>query len=285
MFDIWRERSELAELVYSGNNYKIRVNETARSEFPICTIYCSSNNIWYPNEEACFRRSFIENDYYEWRKTRIANVQKEIWIRDIYKSWYVTGINRELDSIEKLISFLKEETVGYDVILIGSSAGGYLASLLSKPLKAVRSIVFSAQFDLNRDGALSNNPFLQQYKGSKRDVFYDLSEYLKDSTAEIFYIYPNQNVQDLGHRDAVSDLTNIKRMGLKSKRHGMVVYKCCVPQIINMNNEQLSLLFKQYDGKQPFELSVKLVGWTTTIVNILHELNTIVMKVFNRIKK
>lgn len=277
MFDIWREKSDLAEQVYCGENYRIVDNPAAEST--ICAIYCSSNNIWFPNEEAFFRRSFIESDYYEWQKIRIKNAKKEIWIRDIYKSWYVTGINREICSVEKLIDFLRKETAGYEVVLIGSSAGGYLAALLSKPLSAFKAIVFSAQFDLNLPGAINNNPFLQKYKGTEREAYYDLSEYLKYSDAEIFYIYPNKNPQDIGQMETVKQLKSIHMMGMNSKRHGMVVYKCCVDELINMSKEQLKAVFERYRDKNPFILSVNIVGVIKTLQYVASELRSLLRKV------
>lgn len=281
MFDIWNSRSALAEEVYKGENYRISYSDIKNNYPPVCVIYCSSNNIWFPNEEKYFKYSFVENDYYEWQKQRVENADKEIWLRDIYKSWYVTGINYEINTIDKLIDFLKKETQGYNVILIGSSSGGYLAALLSKPLKAMKTIVFSAQFDLNIQGALNKNPFLQKYQGTERENYYKLNKYLADSNEEIYYIYPNRNIQDIAHRNSIKTLSNVIKMGLRSRRHGMVVYKCCIPLIINMSNSDLKYLFHKYDNSFPFLLAVRMTGIKATIKELVSMIwKSIKMKCF-----
>lgn len=178
-FDIWTKKSELAEQIYSNDNYIVHDNNTdGVLNNKKCVIYCSSNNIWMPNEESAFRYSFVENDYYEWNKTRVHNADREIWIRDIYKSWYVTGINKRICSIDLLIEFLKNMTTGYDVEILGSSAGGYIAVILASALKANKAVVFSAQFNLTHP-KIESNPLIRKYKNSEREKYYQLYECLK----------------------------------------------------------------------------------------------------------
>lgn len=103
VFDIWTKREPLAEEIYNKDNYKIIDNpHGTRDE---CILYFSSNNIWFPNTEEAFKHSFVENDYYEWVKYGSTVSKKAIFFRDIYKSWYVTGINRHISSIDKLAEF------------------------------------------------------------------------------------------------------------------------------------------------------------------------------------
>lgn len=265
MFDIWRKEEKLAEEVYAKDNYLIVDNANVKStssESQTCVIYCSSNNIWSPNEEYAFKRSFIQNDYYEWQKLRVKGAIREIWIRDIYKSWYVTGINSEINSVDKLIEFLKDATKGYSVEIVGSSAGGYIAALLSKALNAEKTIVFSAQFDLNHRGALDANPFLQRYKGTERERYYNLCDYLADTKSELFYIYPMKNEQDAYHFRKIQSIKSkyIHCLGLKSKRHGVVVYKCCIEPLINMEAVKMRELFKKENRSSPLFMSLRLVG-------------------------
>lgn len=288
MFDIWNQPKEIAEEIYARKNYLIIDNPNAEkdsSDPKICVIYCSSNNIWSPNEEYAFKRSFVENDYFEWKKLRVKNASREIWIRDIFKSWYVTGINSEIDSIDKLIDFLKEVTTGYSVEIVGSSAGGYIAAVLSKALKADKTIVFSAQFDLNHPGAISVNPFLQRYKGTDREKYYDLSEYLADSESELFYIYPMENSQDTYHFGKIEGINSktIHCLGLKSKRHGMVVYKCCVEPLINLNIIELKKLFIKENHASPLFMSLRFVGGGVTFRNIWQEVCRLTKKMIKKV--
>ena len=87
-------------------------------------------------------------DKFEWRKHLIRRAYKQIWIRDITKEFYVRGINNQINSIDKMIDFLKKETEGYRSICIGSSAGGYIATLLGAVLNAEYVYCFSGYFNL-----------------------------------------------------------------------------------------------------------------------------------------
>ena len=60
------------------------------------------------------------------------------FVRDVYKQWYLKGVNAEIDSIEKLYEFLKAETEGYQIVTVGSSAGGYAAVLFGYLLNATK---------------------------------------------------------------------------------------------------------------------------------------------------
>ena len=94
MFDIWNQRVAVAEEAYQSGNYRIEYNETTDKNE--CVIYFSSNNIWFPNTEKAFQKSIVEEDRYEWQRNPYRIGKKNIYLRDIYKSWYVQGINYEL---------------------------------------------------------------------------------------------------------------------------------------------------------------------------------------------
>ena len=51
-FDIWRNRETIANQAYNLDNYKM-IQKKADG---VCVIYCSSNDIWYPNEKDIFER-------------------------------------------------------------------------------------------------------------------------------------------------------------------------------------------------------------------------------------
>jgi hypothetical protein len=78
----------------------------------------------------------------------MKNAGKLIFVRDIFKSWYVCGISDRYSSIDDMIDFLKEETKGYKVITVGNSAGGYMAVLAGVLLGAERVFNFSGQYSL-----------------------------------------------------------------------------------------------------------------------------------------
>ena len=88
-------------------------------------IYLTSNNLFFPHTEEMFWKAVVEKDRYEWTKQKISYVQKHIFLRDIYKQWYASGINSTLDSIDKVVEWLKVEVKDYTrIVCLGSSGGG-----------------------------------------------------------------------------------------------------------------------------------------------------------------
>jgi hypothetical protein len=115
--------SEMVKNTYKNDpNYLIEYSPTINKKY--CIIYFSSHNIYYPNSEIAFEKQLLGKNRYEWYKTRVQNGYKHLFIRDIQKQWYLGGINSFINTPQKLLSFLKEETIGFQVIVLGSSAGG-----------------------------------------------------------------------------------------------------------------------------------------------------------------
>lgn len=102
--------SEIVQSVYNKlPNYKIVYDDSCSENR--CAIYFSSNNIYYPNTEEIFRKRIVEKDFFEWYHTRVK-ARKHIFVRDVFKQWYIDGINTEIDSPEKLLTWLKQEAGG-----------------------------------------------------------------------------------------------------------------------------------------------------------------------------
>ena len=90
--------SDIVWEVYKNNkNYKIEYNENCK-EKNYCAIYFCSNDIYYPNNESIFRKRIIEKNFYEWFGTRVDKAYKHIFVRDVFKQWYLTGININIDN-------------------------------------------------------------------------------------------------------------------------------------------------------------------------------------------
>ena len=86
-----------------------------------CYIFFFVNGLYYPNTQDEFIQKIVYEDRYEWRnlcKTRSfkKNAKKVIFVRDIYKQWYVTGCSKKLNTIDKMYLYLKNITTGYDII-------------------------------------------------------------------------------------------------------------------------------------------------------------------------
>ena len=264
-FDIWRNREPIAEQAYDLDNYMI----IQKKNDGVCVIYCSSNDIWYPNERDVFeKRIFVENRF-EWENIRYQNAGKEIFVRDIYKSWYVTGINSRIDSMDKLLDWLRKETEGYEIVVVGSSAGGYLASIISLNLNISHAIVFSPQYFLKNKYAYEVNPYLQKYE-DERGAYY-MCNFAEKLTSTIYYFYPEESASDKIQYEYVKNVSNVKTYKFKSSRHGIPCYKCNLTRIINMSKKDLELLWEKYRLQtiSPLILSMELSGVKSTIQYIV----------------
>lgn len=211
---------------YSGEKYAV--------------IYCSSNGVYKNDTIADFTKSILQIDNYEWFMTRIPYAEKHIFIRDISKRFYQFGINNNgLNSIEKIAEMLKEETKGYKIITIGSSAGGTAAIVLGKMLNADFTIAFS--------------PMLKTYKEDipkeiieekiKNKEYFDNVNYA-NSEVPIFYIYPNGSEWDIYNSSLVKDYKNVYFLPIESSIHGVPLNKRILKKILGTNKETLKNIFK-----------------------------------------
>ena len=102
-----------------------------------CYVYFSSNGLYVKDSLDSFCQRVITEDRYEWiYNVRDLRPEKEIFIRDIWLSWYVKGINETLNTIEKVIEWLQEECRGYQIVTVGCSSRGYMAVIAGCLLRA-----------------------------------------------------------------------------------------------------------------------------------------------------
>lgn len=154
--------TEALKECYEGNsNVFFRDNYTSDNNF--CYIYFSSNALYRKNDFNDFLLKVIEQNRYEWLHLSAVNKpKKEIFVRDIYLSWYVRGINREHPSYKALIDLLREMSREYTVRCVGASSGGFIAAIVAMELEAEICYSFSGQFSLgNHFDHLQTNPYLQ----------------------------------------------------------------------------------------------------------------------------
>ena len=283
MFDIWSKEIDIAKNVYERDNYTIKLNPDCRNG--ICYIFFSSNNIWFPNTEEAFRRSFVDNDYYEWYKFDKLSAEKFIFVRDIYKSWYVSGINSRINSIDALLSLLKQETQGMKIITVGSSAGGYMAALAAVCLDADYSISFSPQFDLSVKGVLGVNPLLKKYQYIfERSRYYQIGDIIKNSETDIFYFMPVYCKQDLEQLEKVAEFDNVHIIKIASKHHGIPLFTGNLYDLLCLDKKELKCLFTEYNNKiiDMISISIRLSGMRGTFIAVYKDLLKLIKKKIRR---
>jgi hypothetical protein len=252
MFDIWSEDNDFLNEDYKKSNIKIKTNNKAKSN--ICLIFCSGNGLYFPNTEKEYINKIRKNDRYEWEniaKNRMLQkyVAKMIFIRDIYKQWYVTGINFQLYNIDILVEYLRKETIGYQVVTVGNSAGGYMATLLGVLLNAFRIITISGQYNLW--GFINNknnkNLFLEKYKECEiQSKYYDLRMLLKNSTVPVLYFFPCNCREDVEQYEIVKEYDNILPFLINSNQHGAGVNSVHYPFLFTCNSKELEKIYLRY---------------------------------------
>ena len=242
-------RTELIEKQYDEPNYRI-VN--GRSDKKKALVFFSSNGIYYPNTEKEFTGKIITLDYYDWLnigKHRLIRsyFSRIVYVRDIYKQWYVTGINRKINTRSKLCDFLRDELKGYDITTCGSSSGGYMAALVGSLLNAERIIDSSGQFDLSTN--LGNEPFLDLMADDpviKEQL--SLKDIISGHTGSLYYFYPAHNQGDIVQNEHISDL-DVKRFAMDSDRHNRTIRPVCFPYVLTMPKDRLDGLQEKYNGR------------------------------------
>lgn len=231
---------KIYETAYSLDNYMVQIDEKINNN--ICVIYVSSSGIYYPNTENALEECIIKKNIFEWYGTRFNKARKHIFIRDVSKQFYITGINKKINSVDEVISFLEREIDGFEVYVVGSSAGGYMASLVAAKLDAKMLICFSGYFNLNivdHDIWFYISKFRDDEKRSK---YFNISDIVNDYKGLMLYFYPSKLEDDVLQSKEICEKNNIYKIAVKSKIHG-------VPISMNVTKELFSLTAEEIKDK------------------------------------
>ena len=252
-------------------NYLIEYSTEASSK-EYCAIYFSSNNIYTPNEESAFKYRIVEKNSFEWYGLRMKKAYKHIFVRDIFKQWYLKGINAEIDTPEKLCSFLIKETQGMKVICIGSSAGGYAAILYGSLLKAERVIAFNAQFELrsllSREDE-AKNPLVYRVLNTEYEKYLELPSVANMANTEVFLFQSTMSKWDILQDKYIKDTLPIHKIRFRTSIHGVPFLKVAIPAIYDMDSSKLIKYEKQINN--PFLFTIKMVGIIKTITGFIQQ--------------
>jgi hypothetical protein len=262
--------SSIVKSAYENNdNFLIEYDFSQNNSY--CAIYFSSNYIYYPNTEESFTSSIIKKNKYEWYGTRVPYAYKHIFIRDIQKQWYLTGINGKYNSPDKLLSFLQAETKEYKVITLGSSAGGFAAVLYGSLLKASLILSFNGQFEIKsllETSSEEMDPVLfRTCKNKNLYKFFDTKKFISEGL-NIFYFYSAKSSWDCKQKEHIEDI-NLNVITFKTNHHGVPFLKCNLPVILAKPLNELNL----YSGKayNPVLFSLQLVGLKETMKGLFNQ--------------
>ena len=246
--------SDLIKRAYEEkDNYSIEYSE-GEDNSSCVAIYFSSNAIFYPDTELVFTDTIVLKDRYEWKNNRIKRATKHVFLRDLYKSWYLFGINRELHNIESLCEFIKRETEGYEeIVVVGSSAGAYVAILIGTMIRANVILAFSPQWNLYDENIVeklhNKRPDLDIKDCQK---YFDLTKY--GDYENVFYFVPIFSEDDIIQLGYAERLTNIRIIKLLSNQHGVAIPYETLWYILNMKKRKLIKL----QGKK---FSMTSIAW------------------------
>lgn len=212
-----------------------------------CYIFFSSNGI-YEDTLDKFCESMIENNRYEWKSIAEAvkkrkRVGRIIYVRDVYKRYYIYGINKELNTVSKLLDKLKELTKGYKVTTIGISSGGYMAALTGAYLNAERVFSISGQFEIEsclNDGEVNE---------VKNKTYLNIVKMIKEKRqVKVFYFCPIDCDSDKSNYYLVKNITNVNAFLFNSNLHADTVYPFTFPDVFCASVEKLEKIAQKYEG-------------------------------------
>lgn len=272
MFDILDNPLVFSQL--EKDNFLV---EDTNNDSNLCCIYFSSHGVFYPVTETIFQNEIVKKDRYEWYKRRLPNIKRHIFLRDIRLSFYVEGINRHYNSIDKVIELLRGLTDGYDVITIGSSAGGYMAALVGGVLSAKVSFVFSAQFDLLKDSAFGTKKLLLRHNEDQTySKWFNICGLRKSN---MVYICPMNSYSDIIQYERLINNTLTLRQiqdkqivifPLRSKTHGVILNAFCLARLLDMSFSEIFKFRQLFVSSKisPWYLSFRLVGINKTLLGL-----------------
>jgi hypothetical protein len=232
----------------TSKNYYVRENFNVANN--LCYVYFSSNALYEFDTVDCFKQKVVKEDRYEWKnKSALINGEKprkEIFIRDIWRSWYVKGINNEISSYTKLVEFLKKQTEGLRVRCVGVSSGGFIAVIISLELNADSCYALAAQFSLsNHFDHLKQNTFLKKFtREEESEYYFEVWKRLSENKNKIIYLFPCKSDQDIEQKSFLPNLDNIFTVEINVSNHGIALYPNAISNFISLSFEDCQSFFK-----------------------------------------
>ncbi len=272
-----------------NTNYLVRSIGSAENT---AYIYFSSNGLYFPDTLEEIERTFA-CDYYEWG--RIAShreVQKKasqnIFVRDVYKSWYVFGVNEEINTQEKLATVLKELTQGKRVITIGVSAGAYAAVLFGTMLNAERIIAFSPQIDLRLANQQEKIRLFEQFESNEAYAEnLNLVERIRHYSGQLVYLYPEQNARDCSQAALIHDMSNVMLFRQATSTHGASLHPESTVYLLTCTDCELRELHRYFFGRKftIFSCLCKTHGIAAVVHMARYVIKKIAAKILKRFKR
>jgi len=250
----------------------------------ICYVFFSGHGIYFPNTEECFKQRIVVEDRFEWQALSRSLPGRHIFVRDVYKQWYIKGVSSEISDDHKLEEFLRESVRAHrEIIFVGSSAGGYSALRFGLKLGVSRVFTFSGQFDLSlicEDVcSRARNPLL--FEAIERNPGWDgrsLVPGIASSNLPIYYFYPAFSEGDIAQSEAIDGVGCIWRYSIRSSNHGRPFAPSCFLRLLQMSVKELEVIHSSMFGGRPVSptrFAVRVLGFRKGLIEGLkHKLRT-----------
>lgn len=130
------DAEKLLHKYYLEDNFEIvDLNKNRKKKSNVCYVFFSSNGLYKDRYDVSIIENMHKINRYEWKfissnKKIKRKAGKIIFLRDIYKNFYIYGISKSVNTINKIKELLIKETNGMKIILAGSSAGAYMSLLM-----------------------------------------------------------------------------------------------------------------------------------------------------------
>ncbi|WP_434037635.1 hypothetical protein [Formosa sp. 4Alg 33] len=231
-------------------------------------VYFTSNGLYFPNTEEAFEE-VLSKDKYEWQHNLVNGARKHILVRDVFKQHYLKGINKDINSIDQLILFIKESCKDYKIVTLGSSSGGYMSMLVGSILNAYKIYSFNGQFDLwfklETPELELKNPLIYRYKDDKLyNKYYDINPFLKNNKSYLFYFCSILSDQDIYQNSKRKVDSKLFPFYIKSEIHGIPFYKQNLSRVLCSEPDKLKAIASKKHMSQ-FKFSLKLEGLLNTL--------------------
>ncbi|MBQ0111212.1 MAG: hypothetical protein KBS41_04740 [Oscillospiraceae bacterium] len=279
--------SNLQNEQYKKDNFRIQI---VNENIDVCYVFFTSNGFWM---DETFEDIVVSQDRYEWENLSKSeqirsSAGKYIFIRDVYKHHYVDGINENIDSIDKIIDFLKAEVKGYNLITVGDSSGGYMAMIVGTRLNAQKIYSFGGIFSLykwcggNNTFTFNDLTYLTKYVGQEKSKYFDICNLIKEENIPIYHFFAAQSEADIIQINTVcaNKPDNLFLFPLKEQKHGSSILPFCYPKVLTMDNESLGSVYKYFEGNDidKKKFAVKILGFTKTVFELFKRTKRLAIK-------
>ena len=148
-----------------------------------------------------------------------------LFVTDTIQTWFLYGINSEIDTIEKLTEYLGQVIKEYDNVgFVGSSMGGYGAILFGQLLNPNHCVAFSPQTflsdELREKYGEDRFPKYFHRLDNEKIEYYDLLNFKSENTTIDIY-YGVKNRLDSLHSERMGQLKNVRLHPINSDSHNI----------------------------------------------------------------